>query len=119
MPVSQRQRKLLRLAWALPVLLLLCGLQLGWLDPLLLRDSQKSDSGGEPAPPLLVALGRRDLTDGGSDGARSATSSGSGSEAGGDSRADAGQLQQCDGPFDVPKVLLLLSSGLLSQCLPC
>ena len=91
MPEALRQRKLLRIAWALLAVLLLCGLQLGWLDRLWL-DAGASGSGSHPAPRLTAYSVRRGLT------------SGSVSEQPAGSGATAQRSSQCTGPFPVEKV---------------
>jgi hypothetical protein len=90
MPEALRQRKLLRIAWALLAVLLLCGLQLGWLDRLWL-DAGASGSGSQPEPRLSAYSVRRGLASGGSK-----QSAGSGD--------NAQRGSQCNGPFQVEKV---------------
>lgn len=101
---APRQRKLLRLAWALPVALLLCGLQLGWLDTLWL-DSAAPGLVNEPAPLLLASLGRRrDLTAGDRRGGIESAGSNAGGGGSDDDDEAADEPRRCDGPFDIPKV---------------
>ena len=89
-PEALRQRKLLRIAWALVAVLLLCGLQLGWLDRLWL-DAGASGSGSQPAPRLSAHSLRHGLASGGS---QLAAGSGDVAQHG----------SQCTGPFPVEKV---------------
>lgn len=90
MPEALRQCKLLRIAWALLAVLLLCGLQLGWLDRLWL-DAGASGSGSQPEPRLSAYSVRRGLASGVSE-----------QPAGSGNTAERGS--QCSGPFHVEKV---------------
>lgn len=67
MPEAPRNRKLLRIAWGIPTVLLLCAFQFGWLEGL--GDVSGGAAGGADAAasPLLVSFGRRNLSSGGSD----------------------------------------------------
>ena len=101
-----RSPKLLRIAWILPVVLLLCALQFGWLDRLGVTTGNGSGSGdsfGGSLPSALVTFGRRDLATGGADvqSGRTATR-----RPGGDAILSwlRRRTLRCDGPLDVPKV---------------
>lgn len=120
------QRKLLRLAWVLPVFILLCGLQqLGWLDLTRLEAAVSSAVGNSPVWPLVTPLVRRhaaqESTSKSLPDIQTVTSSQGGrtlgaNSSGGRDTIDGGNIMQCDGPFDVPKVRI--AEMMLTLCIP-
>jgi len=97
---APRNRTLLRIAWVLPAVFLLCAFQFGWLDSLGSNGGSGGGAATGSASPLLVSFGRRDLSGGGSGAAGSETYGNAGVP------GAQGPTRRCGPEFDVPKVCL-------------